>query len=96
MKKIWKYQERIKFLEKVKSMLNYGYLLEMKLIRETGLPAEEEDEMIDKRKETLDKALEEINEEIGKLVDKYYESDEMEALQKEAEVKGAEIWNNER
>lgn len=96
MKKIWKYQERIKFLEKVKSMLNYGYLLEMKMIRETGLSAEEQDEMIDRRKETLDKALEEINEEIGKLVDKYYESDEMEALQKEAEDNGAEIWNNER
>ena len=77
-------------------MLNYGYLLEMKMIRETGLSAEEQDEMIDRRKETLDKALEEINEEIGKLVDKYYESDEMEALQKEAEDNGAEIWNNER
>ena len=91
-----KYQERIKFLEKVKTMLDYGYLKEIEGIRSIGLSEDLQSKMENERKETYEKATKEIKEEIGKLLDKYYESDEMEALQKEAEDNGAEIWYNER
>ena len=54
-----KYQERIKFLEKVKTMLDYGYLKEIEGIRSIGLSEDLQSKMENERKETYEKATKE-------------------------------------
>lgn len=65
-------QNRIKYVEKVRDMLNWGYLKEIEMIREIGLSQESEDEEIHELRVTHSQADKDLKEEVSKLLDEYY------------------------
>lgn len=70
MKNSEKYQNDINLLQRVRSMLCYGYLGEIEVVEKMGLSEEEKKKLKEEKDETFNVALEVITDKINELLDK--------------------------
>jgi hypothetical protein len=70
MKNSEKYQNDINLLQRVRSMLCYGYLGEIEVVEKMGLSEEEKRKLKEEKDETFNVALEVITDKINELLDK--------------------------
>jgi len=70
MKNSEKYQNDINLLQRVRSMLCYGYLEEIEVVEKMGLSEEEKRKLKEEKDETFNVALEVITDKINELLDK--------------------------
>ena len=70
MKNSEKYQNDINLLQRVRSMLCYGYLGEIEVAEKMGLSEEEKKKLKEEKDETFNVALEVIADKINELLDK--------------------------
>jgi hypothetical protein len=70
MKNSEKYQNDINLLQRVRSMLCYGYLGEIEVVEKMGLSEEEKRKLKKEKDETFNVALEVIADKINELLDK--------------------------
>ena len=70
MKNSEKYQNDINLLQRVRSMLCYGYLGEIEVVEKMGLSEEEKKKLKEEKDETFNVALEVIADKINELLDK--------------------------